>query len=1172
MNLQRQQQYENFLLEILRVTEENNGNSLAVFSLLQENLEKLDTQLIQNLQNWLEKASYQPDVVPNHRTAIAIVNFSNFIGQFQLGNRAINVEIAIELYNIALLFFVRNSFPREWSNLQMNLGNAYRMRLRGERADNLEKAISYYNAALEECPRDRLPQNWGMIQMNLGTAYYWRIKGNKAENLEQDIRCCNLALEECSREVYPEQWAMLQHNLGNAYRDRIYGQTAENIEIAIHHYNLALEESPRERFPELWAMLKSNLGNAYSKRIRGKAVENLELAITVTQSALQIYTPNIFPADWARTQLTLGKAFLLRIEGDRSENLEAAIEAFKNALQVYTREESPGDWAAATGNLGTAYYLRVRGDVVQNHENAIAAYQATLQIYSVEAFPERWAMAQMNLGNAYSDRNLGNREENLKLAIEAYQLALNVYTHEGFPEMWAMNKNNLGIAYKNLQIDREENIERAINCYQEALQVRTFEAFPQQWAETLINLSGAYAERIQGERRINLETAIGYCNDALQICTRDAFPQQWALIQNSLGVSYRECQKISEAIQAFQLALEIFTPDSFPMDCIRIGRLLGDTAATVRQWDNAIDGYATAINVIEQLRIEMKVELRRHSIIEKFLAIYEKMVKICINAEKINKALETVERNKSRSLIELLTNSELYPKGASDSLKQELRKLKNTISSLRQLLAQADGNSTLNDDAFGILHTSETSNLTHKYITQQRQLLQEYQHQLDEVFAQCQELDPAFTLTQKVQPITLVEIRDLIDSQTAIIEWHISTDSFQTFIITQSSLEVMQFDKAELKKLEAWNQQYIEALFNKTENWRDNLSNWLRILSKILRFDEILNHPALANCDSLVLVPHRYLHLFPLHALTINQQTWLRFNEQTPNLKSPANPCLLDCFKRGIRYTPSCQLLQRVQQRQRPPADTRALFAIQNPTQDLHYTDMEIEVIKRTFTPVHILSKEQATKTALIANLETLAQAHYAHFSCHGFFNFQTPLISSLILAEAIESTALPTTTGTKSLRLRSGQQADPAKCLTLQDIFATLNLPQCRLVTLSACETGLIDTTSPIDECIGLATGFLYAGSLGVISSLWSVDDFATAFLMIKCYENLQTSEIAVALNSAQIWLRNVTQAELWDWINHLHLDKEVTKKIKKKLPFAPDEQPFFDPFYWASFCAIGQ
>lgn len=671
-----------------------------------------------------------------------------------------------------------------------------------------------------------------------------------------------------------------------------------------------------------------------------------------------------------------------------------------------------------------------------------------------------------------------------------------------------------------------------------------------------------------------MKLAIANFELAATVSTREEFPYKWAGIQTNLVGVHKELGQFKEMVDCLNLALQIFTPISFPRECFNLWEFFGGLTFANKWWTAAWQSYSNAIAAVEQSREWATNEAARQEIQLNAIDIYIKMVQACINDGQIEKALETVERSKSRNLVELLANSELEPKGADDSLKQELRRLRSTISSIRQLLADSDNNSTFNRDSFQGLRSSETSSLTREYIAQQRELLQEYQRQLDEVFAQCQELDPAFTLTQKVNHITVAEIRDLIDSHTAILEWYIGTDSFQIFIVTQSNLEVVEFDKAELEKLEALNQKYLEALFNNTETWQDNLSESLNSLSQILRFDEILNHPALANCESLILVPHRYLHLFPLHALSVSQQTWKRFNPETPHLEPPANPCLLDCFKKGVRYAPSCQLLQRVQQRERPPADSCTLFAIQNPTEDLDYTDIEVETIKRDFSPADILSKQQATKTALLDNLETIAQAHYVHFSCHGSFDFQTPLISSLILAGAIESTDSPTPTGQKSLRLRSGGQANPAKCLTLQDIFATLNLPKCRLVTLSACETGLTDTTKQSDDCIGLATGFLYAGSQGVLSSLWSVNDLATAFLMIKFYENLKTADMAVALNTAQIWLRDATKEDLQTWTSKLPLNP-TQKLIQLPALFNKMEantKPFQSPDYWAAFCAVGK
>ena len=1071
-----------FLLEVLTITEKSNGDQEKVYYFLEKQQEKLNIDFLYTLKVYADQYLKSEQLEKHQGFAVVIFIFSNLIQEFPLGDRALNLEIAIKGYEIAGEVYTYKNFPEDWAETLNNLAIVYIQRIRGSKAENIEVAIQCLKAALRVHTRKDFPERWATIQINLGLAYTHRIQESTAENFETAIKYHQAALEVYTRNKNDYEWARIQHNLGIAYNNRLRGEVADNLEKAIEYYLAALEVRTREKYKRVWAMTQLSLGYAYDCRLRESKADNTELAIKCYEAGLEFYTPEGNPEQWAKTQ----------------------------------------------NNLGIAYSYRVRED----------------------------------------------KEENIEKAIKYYQAALTVYTRTAYPEDWARNHNNLAGTYlKRIRESTEENIEQAIKCCEAALQVYKRENFPESWANTLNTLGLAYTERIREDKANNLKLAIANFELAATVSTREEFPYRWAGIQTNLVGVYKELGQFKEMVDCMNLALEIYTPTSFPRECFNLWEFFGKLTFAGKQWIAAWQSYSNAIAAVEQSREWTTNEAARQEIQLNAIDVYIKMVQACINDGQIEKALETVERSKSRNLVELLANSELEPKGADDQLKQDLRRLRSTISSIRQLLAQADNNSTFNRDSFQGFRSSETSSYNREYIAQQRELLQEYQRQLDEVFAQCQELDPAFTLTQEVKPITVAEIRDLIDSHTAILEWYIGTDSFQIFIVTQSNLEVVPFDKTELEKLEAWNQQYLQALFNDTETWQDNLSESLSSLSLILRLDEILNHPALDNCDSLILVPHRYLHLFPLHALSVSQQTWKRFNPETPHLEPPANPCLLDCFKKGVRYAPSCQLLQRVQQRERPPADTRTLFAIQNPTEDLAYTDIEVEVIKRDFSPADILSKQQATKTALLDNLETIAQAHYVHFSCHGSFDFQTPLISSLILAGAIESTDSPTPTGQKSLRLRSGGQANPAKCLTLQDIFATLNLPKCRLVTLSACETGLTDTTKQSDDCIGLATGFLYAGSQGVLSSLWSVDDFATAYLMIKFYENLETADMAVALNTAQLWLRDATQSKLLEWIGKLKLDLESTQHIKGFLEsYDSDETPFESPVFWAAFCAIGK
>ena len=119
---------------------------------------------------------------------------------------------------------------------------------------------------------------------------------------------------------------------------------------------------------------------------------------------------------------------------------------------------------------------------------------------------------------------------------------------------------------------------------------------------------------------------------------------------------------------------------------------------------------------------------------------------------------------------------------------------------------------------------------------------------------------------------------------------------------------------------------------------------------------------------------------------------------------------------------------------------------------------------------------DNATKDTVTNHLKT-SDNHCYHFSCHGKFNPDNPLESALFLANK-----------------------NP---LNLGEIFE-LNLKKTRLVVLSACETGLIDIYSLSDEYIGLSAGFLFAGSPSVVSSLWTVSDLSTSFLMMKFYETL--------------------------------------------------------------------
>ncbi len=720
--------------------------------------------------------------------------------------------------------------------------------------------------------------------------------------------------------------------------------------------------------------------------------------------------------------------------GSRAANIEIAIACLEVGLIIFTRETYPTDWGYNQNSLGINYSYRIREDKAENIEKAIVCYELALEVRTRAAFPQNWAMTQHNLATAYSDRIREDKAENIEKVIVCYELALEVYTRAAFPQNWATTQNNLAIAYSDrIREDKAENIEKAIVCYELALEVRTRAAFPQNWATTQNNLGNAYSDRIREDKAENIEKAIVCYELALEVYTRAAFPQDWAMTQNNLAIAYSDriredkAENIEKAIVCYELALEVRTPTALPIECLMTGRNLGNLGFAESLWETAIFGYEKAIEAVEQTREWMASENRKREIIEQNLNIYEKMMQSCINHQQYDKAIQTIERSKSRYLVELFTNSEIYPKTATATEKQQLQNLRRQIASLQKSLETQTPISPLPPPVSPLpppltkggpggvpdspsQRTTQTRPHTPELSQQQEKLATALQ-QLEQFLETFKQREPEFKLTQKIQPINITKFQQTLNTETAIIEWYIGegrhapstapTGGF-AFIITRNNIELVTYTATEIAELETWKDNYLNQYRGEKTNkiWKKNLSQKLEKLSQILRLNEIVAKIP-ATSKQVILIPHRYLHLFPLHALPL---------EGTHAPSTAPTRYLLDSFPEGVKYAPSLQLLElvknRITTRKTTPPNQQQLFAIQNPTEDLFHADMEVETIKTGFNSHQILLRKQATKIAINQNQENLVNSTYLHFSCHGVFEFDYPLQSSLVLADSLEPRA----------------------------------------------------------------------------------------------------------------------------------------------------------------------
>ncbi len=920
------------------------------------------------------------------------------------------------------------------------------------------------------------------------------------------------------------------------------GDKNNNIEIAIAGYEAALTVFTYDTSPRNWAATQIALGIALCNRIQGDKAQNLEAAIAAFTTGLKVFTHNAYPQEWAKTQMNLGIAYFYRIVGDKIENIEDGIAASLAALKVFNCEAYPQDWAQTQSNLGGGYLYRIRGDKAQNIEDAIAAFIGAWEVFASNEYHYQRAKTQVNLGIAYSDRIRGDKIENLELAITAFTDALKVYqTRDAFPEDWAKTQLNLGKAYLDkIHGDKTQNIENAIKAFTAALQVYTRDAFPQEWAITQNNLGIAYFHKIDGDKAQNIENAIKAFTSASQIRTREAYPQQWAITQNNLGNAYRnrihgdKVHNFEQAIAAYNLALEVYTRDAFPENHTQTLFNLSYVYLDAQEFSSAYQNLKSAIETVEFLREEIVSgdETKRKQA-EQWNRLYQFMVKTCLELNKIAEAIEYAERSKTRNLVELILNRDSRSIFPTDVAKQ--------IEQLRSEIATGQNQ----------IQTGTAKNP--QALAKHLQILRQQRNELQDKYLP---VGYGFNLQQ---------FQANLDEQTAIIKWYITNAGCETFIITRSNLQILNTSQQDnnVKALASYFQEYFTAYTENRAAWIKSLNSRFTELSQLLQIEDILNLIP-KEYSHLILIPHIFLHQFPLHILPLIN-----------------GELLYERFPKGVIFAPSCQLLQQVQERKRPNFDS--IFAIQNPTEDLGSSDWEVEHILPFFSSQQVFSKSQASKYALEQATSNLKNVNYLHFACHGYFNLNSPINSFLLLADAYVSSD-SVADSEKYLQIPDGRIIDLNKCLTLGNLFEqSFDLSQCRLVILSACETGLIDFQNMSDEYIGLPSGFLYAGSSCVVSSLWTVNDLSTAYLMMKFLQNLQEAftrnqhvSIAVALNHAQTWLRNITWEDLQKWTSSLQpLNIAQDREIKAKRQYRENlnsERPFESPYYWAAFTAIGK
>ncbi len=580
--------------------------------------------------------------------------------------------------------------------------------------------------------------------------------------------------------------------------------------------------------------------------------------------------------------------------------------------------------------------------------------------------------------------------------------------------------------------------------------------------------------------------------EGLQHCSQDTHPEGWGLLHQAIGIAHYQQGKYQrnyrdywhKAVTEYHQALITLTPDAYPelhlkviQDLIRVlSGLNQDTE--VKEWRNQ------GLKVFQTLLNSQKSTFQKHQLLTKFFPFSQMRVDVLVEEGEPILALETAEMNKNLYLTWILDNQN------ETTLSPDYRQIQSLTNRTTAIVYWHLSPNALT--TFIIKHNSENPII----------------------------IDAPLSASGEVKGIKPLE------------DWiKIWDDSYQEY---RKNPPQPPFERGE--KEQCFGEKGEEEL---GQSWQDNLPNLLEKLQHILNIPAILtqlNSESITNptpqIQNLILIPHRDLHRFPLHAL------------------------FPDTFT--ITYLPSAQIGLNLNNR----GEIHPILPLlidSPPHQNckpLPNAVIESAAIAQLFPNSQRISGEQATKTTVTNALN----GNYTifHFSGHGTYDHETPQNSALLLNYQDK--------------------------LTINDI-RQLCLNSYYLVTLAACETALTGRETIEKDYVGLVSAFVYQGVSHVLSTLWIIlDDMSSSLFIVHFYCQLKKGKPpGVALAKTQNWLKNLTYQELALYYQEIYqqlpeeennLRPKIRDELGKIRDMEPDkhqEKPFQHPYYWAAFTITG-
>lgn len=901
---------------------------------------------------------------------------------------------------------------------------------------------------------------------------------------------------------------------------------------------------------EVWGLVQYNLGLAAQAEVNAGQPAAMEPAIDHFSSALTAWqTTALSPRFTGRALSNLGRLYLLRQDQNRGADLETALTYLRQALEVLPAEIAAGQPESARlvalTLLGDGYLQRLAGERRDNIELAIEHFAAALALAEANNQPAEAANLKHNLAVAYrlrlADKPARNYETALSYARQAYQY----FKQQAMPAEWARASLELATILAHRQGgNRQGDLEQAIKFATDALAVYQPGAHLPQWLLAKMTLGNLYCEPVAGHQVYDGKRAIACFKEVIAQCDPTSMPIRWAEAQNNLGAVYAEQSRrpgdkaYRQAVACFEQASEIRTPETLPDQARRTALNWGNLTFRQRQWIEALRHYETALVAGEVLYQSSITPAGRRAELAENAGLAVNAAYSLAREHQFDRSLLVLDHSKTRLLAEALALSEaklaVLPVEQQSKYQQAVERVRRREAEYHRLAE--GGKAGLRSEREIIADLTEAR--------------AELKALIDVIRQDHPDFLPA--------GLDLAQLVSLIPAKGALIAPAVTGQGSIVFVVpagvntvtTDHILWLDGFTRANLHTLligteadPGWLRVYLNRR-STPKVWDEVINSSIEQLNRQLvsPIVEKLAQLGVERGSPLLLLPQGGLGLLPLHAP------------------------LLDDY--CVTYAPSGYALHAARQRlqargdltpsQPPPGRGRStLLAVVNPTGDLPFAPAEGDVITPMVDPAQVtrLDGSAATLETVGHHLQP-ATCQLLHFSGHGFYDWDEVMQSGLVLAD--------------------GE-------LTLSRFISQANLGTVRLVTLSACETGITDISQSPDEFLGLPAGLMQAGAPAVVSTLWAVNDLSTMLLMERFYQHYLQDKLPLpeALRRAQLWLRDVTAGELLTYFE-AEQDRVLSGKAKMCAEIINDQfvrfatlptnnKPFSHPYYWAAFTFSG-